>query len=276
MMKSTQYSVKVLDHFKNPRNVGTLTGADVACGRVGNPTCGDIMEMYIKVKDDRIDDVKFQTFGCGSAVATSSMTTVLVKGMTLDEAMQVSRQDVAEELDGLPPIKMHCSNLAADALHEAIKNYRAGKRTVEGTEHMEERKEEFVIQTTPIKNEMDYLGHGISYTVKDFELFRNHRVLILYKGEDTVELAIALTSVTNRVVLVSEGKQLGLSRELQAKLDESPVKVLIQSRLLEVLGEGDVERAKLLNLDENEEVEIFIDNLVILEHISIPNACEVE
>ncbi len=125
-MKSTQYSEKTLDHFRNPRNVGTLEGDDVAVGRVGNPVCGDLMEMYVRVKDDRIDDIKFQTFGCGSAVATSSMITELVMGKTLDEALEVTRADVADALDGLPPIKMHCSNLAADALHDAIKNWRSG------------------------------------------------------------------------------------------------------------------------------------------------------
>ena len=91
-MKSTEYTEKVLDHFKNPRNVGTLEGPDVASGRVGNPICGDLMEIYIKVIDDKIDDIKFKTFGCGSAVATSSMITEMVKGKTLDEAMQVSRK----------------------------------------------------------------------------------------------------------------------------------------------------------------------------------------
>ncbi len=117
------YSEKVLDHFKNPRNVGELKDAD-AEGTVGNPVCGDMMTMYIKVKDDRIEDVKFKTFGCGAAIATSSMTTELAKGKTLDEALKISRQDVADALDGLPPVKMHCSNLAADALHEAIKSYK--------------------------------------------------------------------------------------------------------------------------------------------------------
>mgnify|MGYP002682480788 CR=1 FL=1 len=126
-MKSTQYSEKTLEHFRNPRNVGTLEGEDVAVGRVGNPVCGDMMDIYIRVgDDDSIRDIKFQTFGCGSAVATSSMITELVKGMKLDDALKVSRGDVADALDGLPPIKMHCSNLAADALHEAIKNWRAG------------------------------------------------------------------------------------------------------------------------------------------------------
>ena len=120
------YTDKVLEHFKNPRNVGELKDAD-AEGTVGNPVCGDLMTMYIKVKDDRIEDIKFKTYGCGAAIATSSMTTELAKGKTLDEAMEISRQDVAEALDGLPPVKMHCSNLAADALHEAIKNYREKK-----------------------------------------------------------------------------------------------------------------------------------------------------
>jgi nitrogen fixation NifU-like protein len=117
------YSEKVLDHFKNPRNVGELKDAD-AEGSVGNPVCGDMMTIYIKVKDDRIEDIKFKTFGCGAAIATSSMTTELAKGKTLEEALEITRQDVAEALDGLPPVKMHCSNLAADALHEAIKNYK--------------------------------------------------------------------------------------------------------------------------------------------------------
>ena len=117
------YSEKVLDHFKNPRNVGEIKDAD-GVGSVGNPVCGDMMTMYIKVKDDKIEDVKFKTYGCGAAIATSSMTTELAKGKTLEEAENISRQSVADALDGLPPVKMHCSNLAADALHEAIKDYR--------------------------------------------------------------------------------------------------------------------------------------------------------
>jgi len=120
------YSEKVLEHFKNPHNVGELKDAD-AEGTVGNPVCGDLMTMYIKVKDDRIEDIKFKTYGCGAAIATSSMTTDLAKGKTLDEAMKITRQSVADALNGLPPVKMHCSNLAADALHEAIKNYREKK-----------------------------------------------------------------------------------------------------------------------------------------------------
>jgi nitrogen fixation NifU-like protein len=119
----SMYSEKVMDHFKNPRNVGEIEDAD-GIGEIGNASCGDIMKIYLKVKDDIIEDVKFQTFGCGSAIATSSMVTEMVKGKTLEEAENVTNKAVAEALDGLPPTKMHCSNLAADALHGAIKNYR--------------------------------------------------------------------------------------------------------------------------------------------------------
>ena len=115
-------SEKVMEHFANPRNVGEIKDAD-AIGKVGNPVCGDVMWIYIKVKDDRLEDVKFKTFGCGAAIATSSMITELAKGKTLEEALKISRGDVAEALDGLPPVKMHCSNLAADGLHAAIKDY---------------------------------------------------------------------------------------------------------------------------------------------------------
>ena len=117
------YSDKVLEHFKNPRNVGELENPD-GVGLEGNPVCGDLMEIQIKVEDNRITDIRFKTFGCGSAIATSSMVTELAKGKTLDEALSISRQDVADELDGLPKQKMHCSNLAADALHKAIEDYR--------------------------------------------------------------------------------------------------------------------------------------------------------
>ncbi|WEU40116.1 MAG: Fe-S cluster assembly scaffold protein NifU [Candidatus Odinarchaeum yellowstonii] len=119
---SKTYSKKVLDHFTNPRNVGVLENPD-GVGVVGNPVCGDLMEIQIKVKDDVITDIKFRTFGCGAAIATSSMITEMAKGMRVDEALKLTRKDVADELEGLPPIKMHCSNLAADALHAAIKDY---------------------------------------------------------------------------------------------------------------------------------------------------------
>ena len=116
------YSEKVMDHFMKPRNVGEIPDAD-GVGTVGNPTCGDLMTMYIKVKDNKLVDIKFKTFGCGAAIATSSMATELAKGRTIEEAMKLTIAEVAENLGGLPPIKMHCSNLAADALHAAINDY---------------------------------------------------------------------------------------------------------------------------------------------------------
>ena len=126
-MKSARYSEKVLDHFRNPRNVGTLEGEGVVAGEVGSRANGDLTKIYLKIEGDTIADVTFQTFGCGSAIATSSMITEMVKGKTLDEALKVSPQDVADELDGLPPAKMHCSEQAVDALREAIDNYKTQK-----------------------------------------------------------------------------------------------------------------------------------------------------
>jgi nitrogen fixation NifU-like protein len=118
------YTEKVMEHFSNPRNVGEIENAN-GVGEVGNASCGDIMKIYLKVEDNIIKDVKFKTFGCGAAIATSSMVTELAIGKTIDEALVLTNQAVAEALDGLPPAKMHCSNLAADALHEAIKDYKA-------------------------------------------------------------------------------------------------------------------------------------------------------
>ncbi len=116
------YTEKVMEHFTNPRNVGEIENAD-GVGEVGNMKCGDIMRIYIKVNDnDVIEDIKFRTFGCGAAIATSSVVTEMVKGKTLEEALKITNKQVAEELGGLPPAKMHCSNLAADALHKAIED----------------------------------------------------------------------------------------------------------------------------------------------------------
>ena len=121
------YSEKVMDHFANPRNTGVIENASGE-GTVGNPTCGDLMTIYIDVDENEvIQDIKFETFGCGAAIATSSMITEIAKGMTVDEALEITRNDVADAFDGLPPIKMHCSNLAADALTEAIKDYKSKK-----------------------------------------------------------------------------------------------------------------------------------------------------
>lgn len=120
------YSEVVMEHFKNPRNVGRIENPD-GIGEVGNPVCGDMMTITIKVKDDRVDDIKFQTFGCGAAIAVSSMVTDMAKGKTLDEAMKITNKSVAKELGGLPKNKLHCSNLGADALHQAIMDYYAQK-----------------------------------------------------------------------------------------------------------------------------------------------------
>ncbi len=116
------YSEKVMQHFMNPQNVGDIKDAD-GIGEVGNPVCGDMMTFYIKVKDNKLEDVKFKTFGCGAAIAVSSMVSQIAKGKTLEEALKITNKDVAEELGGLPKNKMHCSNLGADALHAAIKDY---------------------------------------------------------------------------------------------------------------------------------------------------------
>lgn len=123
------YSEKVMDHFTSPRNVGELADAD-AVGETGSFKCGDTMKLYLKVKDERIEDIRFQTFGCGAAIASSSMLTEMVKGKTIDEAARVTNQDVADELGGLPPMKLHCSNLAADALQNAIADYKSKQRSV--------------------------------------------------------------------------------------------------------------------------------------------------
>jgi nitrogen fixation NifU-like protein len=117
-----KYSKKVMDHFSNPRNVGVIENAD-GQGEVGNPACGDIMSFYIKVKEGKLEDVKFQTFGCGAAIAVSSMISEMAIGRSLEEAMKITNSDVADALDGLPKNKLHCSNLGADALHAAIRNY---------------------------------------------------------------------------------------------------------------------------------------------------------
>lgn len=118
----TVYSNKLIEHFTNPHNMGEIPDAD-GIGKVGNPICGDLMWIYIKVRDNVLVDVKFKTFGCAAAIGTSSMLTDLAKGKIIEEALKITNKDVAEALDGLPPIKIHCSNLAADGLHAAIKEY---------------------------------------------------------------------------------------------------------------------------------------------------------
>lgn len=136
------YSEKVMDHFRNPRNVGEILDAN-GVGEVGNAKCGDIMKIYLKVEDNIIKDVKFKTFGCGSAIASSSMATELIMGKTVEEAWELSNKAVAEALDGLPPVKMHCSVLAEEAIHKAINDYRISKglepwETKHHSEHVHE------------------------------------------------------------------------------------------------------------------------------------------
>ncbi|MHA1143588.1 MAG: Fe-S cluster assembly scaffold protein NifU [Candidatus Helarchaeota archaeon] len=266
-MKSTQYSAKVLEHFRNPRNVGTLEGDDVAVGRVGNPVCGDLMDIYIRVQDDRIVDIKFKTFGCGSAVATSSMITEMAKGKTLDEAMKITRNNVAEELDGLPPIKMHCSNLAADALHKAIKNWRSGIRGGAGIEEIPQVEGtcKGVVVTEPkeIIGLDEFLEKGVYKEYEDLEKFRDKRVLIVENGEKTIQLAIDLTKITGRVIWMTALKYIFGSDELKKKLKRSDVKVLLETELLEIIGTNSVEKVRVHDLNEDEEYELFVDTIIL-------------
>ena len=270
-MKSTQYTEKTLEHFRNPRNVGTLEGENVAVGRVGNPVCGDMMDIYIRVApDDTIEDIKFQTFGCGSAVATSSMITELVQGMKLDDALKVSRGDVADALEGLPPIKMHCSNLAADALHEAIKNWREGvgpedaKKTPGGTACHPIPAE---VAAVEIQNLDAYEGKGLYRRVAVDELpkLADERVVVLDTGDRSAQLAMDLTDHTGRVVLMTSGKEPSVSPAVRSALRLSDVKVLAEAQPLELLGEGELERIRVHDLNEDEEYELTADAFVVLE-----------
>jgi FeS cluster assembly scaffold protein NifU len=260
-MKSTQYSEKVLDHFRNPRNVGTLEGDDVVWGEVGNPVCGDLMKIYLKVKDDKIVDIKFQTFGCGSAIATSSMITEMAKGKTLDEALKITRQDVADELEGLPPVKMHCSNLAADALHEAIKNYRGKKAKAVLP----------VIRKTtgPAKElvgEKEFLGKGVYHDVDDFSPFTDKRVMVVDRGKKSLEIALELTKHTGRVIVVTPGKTFSsVDAALAQNIKQSDIKIIYESEPLEVRGSDEVEKVLVHDLDEDEEYELFVDAIIIIK-----------
>ncbi|MBN1831161.1 MAG: iron-sulfur cluster assembly scaffold protein [Deltaproteobacteria bacterium] len=264
-MKSTQYSEKTLDHFRNPRNVGTLEGENVAKGRVGNPVCGDLMEIYIAVEDDRIKDIKFQTFGCGSAVATSSMITELVKGMSLDEALKVTRDDVADALNGLPPIKMHCSNLAADALHDAIKNWRDGIIPKDISDELPSYVgKECDAPEEPYKGETEFLGKGVYNAVGDPGWFRDKRVLINDRGEASAELAMELEKFTGRVIYMTPLKEGEMNVDIKKELMKSDVKMLFESALLEIMGEGEVEKVLVHDLNEDQQYALFVDSVVIL------------
>lgn len=262
-MKSTNYSEKVLDHFRNPRNVGVIEDPD-GYGKVGNPVCGDLMEMFIKVgKNDNgeeiIDDIKFRTFGCGSAVSTSSMVTEMAKGKTLDDAYKITRQDVADELDGLPPIKMHCSNLAADALQAAIRNYR------EGTKPEVEVMTSCQIDIQVILGVDEFIGKGVYKEANNLTEFENKRVLILDSGDDSLELALELTKHTGRVIVVTSAKEIPGNPDLKNKLRKSDVKILQQSELLEVQGTDELEKVVIHDFDEDENYELFVDAVIMLD-----------
>jgi len=256
-MKSTQYSEKVLEHFRHPRNVGTLEGENVAVGRVGNPVCGDLMEMYIRVENDIIKDIKFKTFGCGSAIATSSMITELVKGKSLDDALKVTREDVANELEGLPPIKMHCSNLAADALHDAIKNYRNKNKPAPAAPKTTEGKK-------VIAGEVEFENKGVFHKVDDTALFKDKRVIIPERGDKSIEIALELIKLTPRVILATASKDLTVKPELKTKMKQSDVKVLYESEILEIRGTSEVEKVLIHDLNEDEQYELFVDAVILL------------
>jgi len=262
-MKSTEYSEKVLDHFRNPRNVGVIENPD-GYGKVGNPVCGDLMEMFIKIGknskgEEIIEDIKFRTFGCGSAVSTSSMVTEMAKGKTIDEAYKITRTDVADELDGLPPIKMHCSNLAADALQAAIRNYRTGANP----------EAEVItacqLEAKDIRGFNELLGKGTYKTEEVFSQFDDERVLIVDNGVKSLELALKLTKHTGRVIVVTSSKTTPGTVEIQEKLKVSDVKILYQSELLEVKGIDEVEKVVIHDFDEDNNYELFVDKVIILE-----------
>jgi len=263
-MSVHKYTEKVMDHFRNPRNVGEIEDAD-GVGKVGNPVCGDLMWIYIKVGKNKegeeiIDDIKFKTFGCGSAVSTSSMITEMAKGMTLDDAYKISRADVADELDGLPPIKMHCSNLAADALQAAIDNYRTGsKPEVEIVTSCQ-------LEVRIILGLEEFLGKGVYKKVDDLEQFRDKRIIISDTGDESLELALKLTEYTGRVIVVTSAKSTPGRVEIRKKLERSDVKILYQSELIEIKGELDeVEKVVIHDFDEDENYELFVDVVIILD-----------
>ncbi len=264
-MSVHKYTDKVMDHFRNPRNVGSIENPD-GYGKVGNPVCGDLMEIFIKVKkndkgEDIIDDIKFRTFGCGSAVSTSSMVTEMAKGMTLDDAYKITRSDVAEELDGLPPIKMHCSNLAADALKAAINNYR------EGTKPEVEVITSCQLEVKVILGIDEFKGKGVYTEVPNLEELREKRTLIVDTGDKSLELALKLTEYTGRVIVITSAKEIPGTVEIAKKLKQSDVKIINQAELNEVKGELDeVEKVVIHDFDEDENYELFVDAVIILDY----------
>ncbi len=261
-MKSTKYSKKVLEHFRDPHNVGTLEGDDVALGRVGNPVCGDLMEIYIKVKDDIIEDIKFKTFGCGSAIATSSMVTEIARGKTLDEALEITRKDVANELDGLPPVKMHCSNLAADALHDAIKNYREGRK-LEPLVDVPTKTCAVPAEPKEIIGVDKFLGKGAYRDYENLDELQDKRVIVVENGEPSIEFAIKLTEVTGRVIFMTPLKLILAGKSLKMKLKMSDVKILLEAEPIEIIGDDTVEKLKVHDLNEDTEYELVADAIIL-------------
>jgi nitrogen fixation NifU-like protein len=226
------------------------------------------MDIYIDVETDRIKDIKFQTFGCGSAVATSSMITELVRGMPLEDALKVSRGDVADALEGLPPIKMHCSNLAADALHEAIKNWREGVKPEDAMKTPGGAACHPVpaaVAEVEIAGLDEYEGKGLFRRVDDPEELADARVVVLDTGDRAAKLAMDLTDQTGRVVLMTAGKEPSVSPAVRSALRLSDVKVLAEAQPLELLGEGELERIRVHDLNEDEEYELTADAFVVLE-----------
>ncbi|MCP4156914.1 MAG: iron-sulfur cluster assembly scaffold protein, partial [bacterium] len=216
----------------------------------------DIMEIYIKVNDEIIDDIKLKTFGCGSAIATASMITEMAKGMSVEDAGKITRKEVANKLDGLPPVKMHCSNLAADALQDAIENYR-DKQKNNSVPSSQKR------ELQPIDGEEEFRDKGVYYNADDPDLYKDKRIMIMENGDPSAEMALKLAKVTPRVVLLTSAKEIPISPELKVKLKHANVKVLCDSKLLEIGGYDELEKARIHDLYEDEEYELFIDVLII-------------
>jgi nitrogen fixation NifU-like protein len=215
------------------------------------------MEFYIKVQDGKIEDIKFKTFGCGSAIATASMITELAKGKTVGEALKITRQDVADELDGLPPIKMHCSNLAADALKDAIKNYQEKQKPTP----------EKPAQAEPagtITGKREFTDRGVYTDVTDLAVFKDKRTMVVEAGERSMEIALQLTKQTPRVVFVTRNKELPAG-ELNEKLASSNVKILYESEVLAIKGLNTVEKVLIHDLNEDEEYELYVDSIIVAQ-----------
>jgi nitrogen fixation NifU-like protein len=202
--------------------------------------------------------MKFKTFGCGSAIATASMITELAMGKTLEQAMNITRNDVANELNGLPPVKMHCSNLAADALKDAIKNYKGMKKSETGvTQKIEQG-------IKKLAGEDNFLDKGVFYKIDEYSPFKDKRTIIVDNGNITAEAAIEISKYTPRVILVTQLKNLPVKPDLKIKLNKTDVKVLYESKIIEIKGFKTVEKVLIHDLNEDEKYELFVDLVLIL------------